>query len=161
LERLAKIEKEPDACFIEHNGCVDSPLGFCCTKNTWQGWQAMRVMLERGADPTKNARKMNLRTRSCMLFVFGVASSPASDAFVLAAAHDNVSAFIMMLEYAGAPVGLRLSDPRWQRYVDRWHLRNASKLALAWVLCRRPMQREDLVEPILQRVCTIPLLNWK
>lgn len=160
LEVLAETEEEPDECFIEYHGFIDSPLGYCCTKNSWYAEQAVRVLLERGADPNKDARKTSFRTRLGALINFGVAPSGVANAFSLAASHNNFNAFIMMLEYGNPPVKSKTFDPHWAFWFDRYHLRNASKLVLAWLL-RHPMQREDLVEPVLRRVCAITLLNWK
>lgn len=160
LESLAEAEEEPDECFIKYHGFRESPLGYCCTKSHWLAQDAVRIMLERGADPNKDARKTSFKTRLGTLITFGVASSGVSDAFALAAAHNNFNVFYMMLEHGRPPKKSKTLHPTWVFWVDRWHQRNASKLALAWVL-RHPLQREDLVEPILRRLCTIPLLNWK
>jgi hypothetical protein len=161
LERRAESEEEPDVCFIEYKGCLVSPLGYCCmNNNSYHAKAAVRVMLGRGADPSKDACKVGLKTSLVKLVARGVTASRSSSALLLTAVHDNFHVFIMMLEYAGVPAGFKLSCPGYRDYIDRHHLRNASKLALAWVL-RHPLQREDLVEPILRRVCAISLLEWK
>lgn len=161
LERQAESEEEPDECFIPYKGCLVSPLGYCCmNNNSYHAKTAIRILLERGADPSKDACKVGLKTSLVKLVARGVTASRSSSGLTLAAVHDNFHAFIMMLEYAGVPAGFKMSVPGYSNYIDLWHLRNASKHALVWVL-RHPLQREDLVEPILRRMCAIPLLYWK
>lgn len=147
LETLAESEEETDVCFIENHGWQDSPLGFCCTKKNVFGKRAVRVLLERGADPTKDARKL----------FFGTQLLVGVNCFVVAAAQNNIEAFVMMLDYATYS-GVTL-DTLCVTWIDRHHLRNRSKTALAWVL-RYQMQRDDLVEPVLHRVATFSLFEW-
>lgn len=146
LETLAESEEETDVCFIENHGCRESPLGFCCTKKNVFGKRALRVLLERGADPTKDARRL----------FFG-AELLGVNGFVVAAVQNNIEAFVMMLDYAKYS-GFTL-DTHWGTWIDRHSLRNRSKTALVWAL-RYQMQREDLVEPVLHRVATFSLFEW-
>jgi hypothetical protein len=142
LDKAARAEHEPDVCFINLSTTGHtSPLGFCCMLR--EADNALRVLLDNGADPTKPACE-NLKGR-------------VLDAFWIAMWYGNIRAFITMLDYAPTTIVTPYGDLN--RWVDCYHLRNRSKVTIACIL--RNMQRDDLIEPVLRRVCAIPLLEWK
>lgn len=146
FNELAKTEPHPTLPYIgfEHVYIL-SPLGFALLYHP-EGDDAVKTLLERGASPKEPTEKRIHRGQyNC------------HDAFQIACRYEIEKPFRLLLEYATPDTRTGLT-PAYLSWVDAKHERTAACVCLGWLFTQ--MQRDDLIEPVVQRLAVIPLEDW-
>jgi len=139
-EELAKDELHPTLLYIKHDDYMYSPLGYALRIYS-DAEKAIPILLERGADP---------REPACKLRGF-----EPSDAFGVA---PTLKIFSVLLDYAMPKEGMPYPAPYLLLIADK---RQQFASGVAWAWCVIRIQRDDLIEPVVQRLASIPLKKWK
>jgi hypothetical protein len=149
---LSRDEPWPNELYIRGFGEILSPLGYTCYMNH-RG--AVRVLVENGADPLAVAQREGARD--------------ARDALDVCVISGCIEAFQELIQYvpitaARAAISARrhtksctcFSD--FHACIDCYFERNKCFVAIGWALCQ--LSRDDLIEPVLQRLAAISLDVW-
>lgn len=148
LNELAKTEPEPTVPYILLNRMyVLSPLGIALIYHSRGGEAALKTFLERGASPNDVAEILIRREHIHTM----------CDAFHLTCRYKLEKAFRLLLEYA-KPDSTAGLTPVYLSWVDAKHERTTASVCLGWLFTQ--MQRDDLIEPVVQRLAFIPLDSW-
>jgi hypothetical protein len=139
-KELAKDEPRPTLLYIEADDHVYSPLGYALRIHNYAG-KAIPILLERGADPLEPACKLR--------------NEHWCDAFVVA---RTPKTFSTLLDYAMPMEGEWYPQPYMSLIADK---RQQLAAGVAWAWCVAQIQRDDLIEPVVQRLASISLKRWK
>jgi len=145
-DALAQDEPWPNRLYIEVDEKRFTPLGYLCYLD-----EPVRELLERGGDPFERAWKKGKRYRNAYQ--------------VCAHEHAGMS-FYHLMSVTPAPMlhNLVITNSgacSCRSYFESALLRvveRAARYAIAWALCQT--QRDDLIEPVIQRLAAIPLEDW-
>jgi hypothetical protein len=138
---LAQGEQHATLPYIVFAGCRMSPLGVLVSVRN-EGKRALRHFLEHGADPGETA---------CIFY-----DGKEIDAFQFAKRQKNTYKFCRLLKY-GTPSRCADFDALMIFVRDKYRQNDAGH-AVAW--CFRQIQREDLVQPVVQRLARTSLHEW-
>jgi len=144
---LAKDEPHPTLPYIKYarDTCTFSPLGFAVAYRPMMG-KAVRTLLERGASPEEIARVRHKNGKIQEL-----------DAFQVACRFQSSKMLRLLLKY-GTPIQHIPHCGSWV-WVGVKRARTASSVSLGWIFTQ--LQRDDLIEPVVQRLASISLKKWE
>jgi hypothetical protein len=148
LNELAKTEPKPTVPYILLGGVyILSPLGIALICHSRGGEAALKTFLERGASPNDVAELLIRRGYIHTM----------CDAFHLACRYKLEKPFRLLLEYA-TPDSIDGLTPAYMSWVDAKHERSSAAVCLGWLFTQ--MQRDDLIEPVVQRLASVPVDSW-
>lgn len=139
---LAQGEQHATLPYIEYAGFRMSPIGTMAGANDDVGKRALRHFLEHGADPGETA---------CVFY-----DGRKMDAFQWANHQKNTYSFCRLLKF-GTPSRCADFDALMIFVRDKYRQNDAGH-AVAW--CFRQIQRDDLVQPVVQRLARTSLHEW-
>jgi hypothetical protein len=149
LNELAKTEPHPTLLYIViERVYILSPLGIALLMRRHGGAAAAKTLLERGASPNDLCEKL---VKQGIVSVSG-------DAFHLACRYGVEKIFCLLLEYATPDNRIGLT-PKYLSWVDAKSERSGACACLGWLWTQ--VQRDDLIEPVVQRLAAIPVEEWR
>jgi len=150
---LSRDEPWPNEMYIRGFRELISPLGYMCYLNHPQ---VVRVLVENGADPLAFAQRDNIKR----------SDNNALDVCVISGCIESFQELIQHVPITAAQAAISairhaesctcFSD--FYACIDCFLNRYTCFVAIGWALCQ--LSRDDLIEPVLQRLAAISLDEW-
>lgn len=128
-----------------------SPLGYVCARGL-----SVRPLLENGANALAIAWREESQSRNALELCAKYHAKGAFDELIEHMSLDVANAVISgYWVFAKRACGCREA---FDKTLARYARRNACFVAVGWALCQ--LSRDDLIEPVVQRLAKIPLDSW-